>query len=98
MSVPLLTGMCIPAQLVLPDGSRTLCKQGDVVVQRGTDHQWVNASDTEWARKSRSSPCHPSSRVESKADDGKHTGMVYVLLPAKPVVIKGEELPAKSIH
>lgn len=39
-------------QLVLPDGSRTLCKQGDVVVQRGTDHQWVNASETEWARTS----------------------------------------------
>ncbi|GAA5984611.1 hypothetical protein JCM10908_003423 [Rhodotorula pacifica] len=61
-------------ELVLPDGSRTSCKQGDVVVQRGTDHQWVNASETEWAR------------------------MVYVLLPAKPVVIKGDELPAKSIH
>lgn len=25
-------------------------------------------------------------------------GMVYVLLPAKPVVIDGKELPAKSIH
>ncbi|BGP57096.1 hypothetical protein JCM8202_000538 [Rhodotorula sphaerocarpa] len=61
-------------ELVLPDGSRTLCKQGDVVVQRGTDHQWVNASETEWAR------------------------MVYVLLPAKPIVIDGKELAAKSIH
>lgn len=33
-------------------------------------------------------------------DTDKHVraGMVYVLLPAKPVVIDGKELPAKSIH
>jgi len=24
--------------------------------------------------------------------------MVYVLLPSKPIVINGKELPAKSIH
>ncbi|GAA5984496.1 hypothetical protein JCM10908_003374 [Rhodotorula pacifica] len=61
-------------ELVLPDESRTVCKQGDIIVQRGTDHQWVNPSETEWAR------------------------MVYVLLPSKPVIIKGEELGPKSIY
>jgi quercetin dioxygenase-like cupin family protein len=35
--------------LVLDDGSETLLHAGDVVVQRGTDHAWVNATD-QWAR------------------------------------------------
>ncbi|KPV74776.1 uncharacterized protein RHOBADRAFT_44295 [Rhodotorula graminis WP1] len=61
-------------ELSLPDGSRTPVKPGDLVVQRGTDHAWVNASETEWAR------------------------MVYVLLPSKPIVVDGNELPPKSIH
>ncbi|GAA6018954.1 hypothetical protein JCM10207_009212 [Rhodosporidiobolus poonsookiae] len=61
-------------ELSLPDGTKTLVKPGDVVVQRGTDHAWINPSKTEWAR------------------------MVYVLLPSKPIVIDGKELPAKSIH
>ncbi|GAA6008878.1 cupin domain-containing protein [Rhodotorula paludigena] len=61
-------------ELSLPDGSKTLVKPGDVVVQRGTDHAWINPSETEWAR------------------------MVYVLLPSKPIVVDGKELPAKSIH
>ncbi|GAA5854276.1 hypothetical protein JCM9279_005105 [Rhodotorula babjevae] len=61
-------------ELLLPDGSKTLVKPGDIVVQRGTDHAWVNPSETEWAR------------------------MVYVLLPSKPVVVDGKELPPKSIH
>lgn len=42
-----------------------------MVVQRGTDHQWVNASETEWARESFPVYILWSSRVlESKADDG----------------------------
>ena len=31
--------------LVLDDGSETALARGDVVIQRGTDHAWVNASD-----------------------------------------------------
>ena len=31
--------------LVLDDGSETALHAGDVVVQRGTDHAWVNATD-----------------------------------------------------
>lgn len=34
----------------LDDGSKTLLKRGDVVVQRGTMHAWSNPSQTEWAR------------------------------------------------
>ncbi|GAA5875145.1 hypothetical protein JCM8547_005536 [Rhodosporidiobolus lusitaniae] len=37
-------------ELSLPDGSKTVVKPGDVVVQRGTDHAWINNSKTEWAR------------------------------------------------
>jgi hypothetical protein len=49
--LPLLT-LLLAGQLSLPDGSRTPVKPGDVVVQRGTDHAWINASETEWARES----------------------------------------------
>jgi naringenin degradation protein FdeH len=31
--------------LVLDDGSETRLRTGDVVIQRGTDHAWVNAAD-----------------------------------------------------
>lgn len=34
----------------LDDGSETPMKRGDVAVQRATQHQWDNASQTEWAR------------------------------------------------
>ncbi|KDE07387.1 hypothetical protein MVLG_02427 [Microbotryum lychnidis-dioicae p1A1 Lamole] len=37
-------------EMHLPDGSVTTVNPGDVVVQRGTNHQWVNPSKTEWAR------------------------------------------------
>ena len=33
------------AVLVLPGSERTL-RQGDIVIQRGTDHRWENRSDT----------------------------------------------------
>ena len=32
-------------QLILDDGSETALHAGDIVIQRGTDHTWVNASD-----------------------------------------------------
>lgn len=35
---------------VLDSGETTSLNPGDVVVQRGTMHQWVNTSETEWAR------------------------------------------------
>jgi len=35
---------------VLDSGETTALKPGDVVVQRGTMHQWENRSETEWAR------------------------------------------------
>ena len=34
----------------LDDGSETPMKRGDVAVQRATQHQWDNLSQTEWAR------------------------------------------------
>ena len=45
-------GVVIEGEVVmeLDDGSKTLLKQGDVVVQRGTMHGWQNASETDWAR------------------------------------------------
>lgn len=36
--------------LGLDDGSTTRMTRGDVAVQRSTQHQWNNASKTEWAR------------------------------------------------
>jgi quercetin dioxygenase-like cupin family protein len=37
-------------ELVLDSGEVRLMKQGDVAVQRGTNHAWRNASATNWAR------------------------------------------------
>ncbi|AEO63947.1 uncharacterized protein THITE_2141932 [Thermothielavioides terrestris NRRL 8126] len=36
--------------MVLDSGERCTLKRGDVAVQRATQHQWVNRSQTEWAR------------------------------------------------
>ncbi|KAK3984971.1 hypothetical protein QBC44DRAFT_335930 [Cladorrhinum sp. PSN332] len=36
--------------MVLDSGERHKMKRGDVAVQRATQHQWVNTSETEWAR------------------------------------------------
>lgn len=36
--------------IVLDSGDIRHLKAGDVVVQRATNHQWVNTSETEWAR------------------------------------------------
>ncbi|KAK4150624.1 hypothetical protein C8A00DRAFT_36759 [Chaetomidium leptoderma] len=36
--------------MVLDGGESVRLKRGDVAVQRGTQHQWVNCSATEWAR------------------------------------------------
>ncbi len=36
--------------MVLDSGERYTMKRGDVAVQRATQHQWVNTSETEWAR------------------------------------------------
>ena len=45
-------GIVIEGRMImeLDDGSKTLMKRGDVAVQRATNHSWLNASDTEWAR------------------------------------------------
>ena len=37
-------------EMVLDSGERRDMKRGDVAVQRATQHQWVNRSETEWAR------------------------------------------------
>ncbi|KAI0130453.1 hypothetical protein BJ170DRAFT_315591 [Xylariales sp. AK1849] len=37
-------------EMVLDSGERHKMKRGDVAVQRATQHQWVNTSQTEWAR------------------------------------------------
>ncbi|KAK4118518.1 hypothetical protein N657DRAFT_628394 [Parathielavia appendiculata] len=36
--------------MVLDSGERVSLKRGDVAVQRGTQHQWINRSQMEWAR------------------------------------------------
>jgi hypothetical protein len=36
--------------MVLDSGEQQKMKRGDVAVQRATMHQWVNTSETEWAR------------------------------------------------
>ncbi|KIW16438.1 hypothetical protein PV08_06490 [Exophiala spinifera] len=35
---------------ILDDGQERTMSRGDVLVQRGTNHGWANASSTEWAR------------------------------------------------
>ncbi|PIG84797.1 cupin domain protein [Aspergillus arachidicola] len=37
-------------ELVLDSGATRLLKRGDIAVQRGTNHAWRNASETNWAR------------------------------------------------
>lgn len=37
-------------ELMLGSGEKRLLRRGDIVVQRGTNHAWRNASQTEWAR------------------------------------------------
>ncbi|KAF2798426.1 cupin domain-containing protein [Melanomma pulvis-pyrius CBS 109.77] len=37
-------------ELILDSGEKRLLKQGDIAIQRGTNHAWKNPNDTEWAR------------------------------------------------
>ncbi|KAL6707687.1 hypothetical protein ACN47E_003808 [Coniothyrium glycines] len=37
-------------ELLLDSGEKRIMKRGDVAIQRGTMHQWINHSATEWAR------------------------------------------------
>lgn len=37
-------------ELLLDSGEKRLMKRGDVAIQRGTMHQWINRSETEWTR------------------------------------------------
>ncbi|KAI8935404.1 hypothetical protein NX059_007985 [Plenodomus lindquistii] len=37
-------------ELLLDSGEKRLMKRGDVAIQRGTMHQWINPSETEWTR------------------------------------------------
>jgi len=37
-------------ELLLDSGEKRIMKRGDVAVQRGTMHQWINSSKTEWTR------------------------------------------------
>ncbi len=57
--------------LVLEDGSETALRAGDVVVQRGTDHVWVNPSDE-------------PARMAFVLVDGRFTDELKGLLPAEP--------------
>ena len=55
--------------LVLDDGSETLLGPGDVVVQRGTDHAWVNQTDGAGADglRARGRPLHRRARPPPSA-------------------------------
>lgn len=57
--------------LVLDDGSETLLHAGDVVVQRGTDHAWLNPGDS-------------SARMAFVLVDGTFTDELKELLPDEP--------------
>ena len=37
-------------ELLLDSGEKRIMKRGDVAIQRGTMHQWINNSKTEWGR------------------------------------------------
>lgn len=37
-------------ECLLDSGEKRLMKRGDVCIQRGTMHQWINHSETEWTR------------------------------------------------
>jgi quercetin dioxygenase-like cupin family protein len=37
-------------ELLLDSGEKRIMKRGDVAIQRGTMHQWINRSTTEWTR------------------------------------------------
>lgn len=37
-------------ELLLDSGEKRTMKRGDVAIQRGTMHQWINQSKTEWTR------------------------------------------------
>ncbi|KAF2178281.1 hypothetical protein K469DRAFT_718379 [Zopfia rhizophila CBS 207.26] len=37
-------------ELLLDSGEKRLMKRGDVAIQRGTMHQWINPSKSEWTR------------------------------------------------
>ncbi|KAJ4305976.1 hypothetical protein N0V88_000766 [Collariella sp. IMI 366227] len=45
--------------MVLDSGETHTLKRGDVAVQRATQHQWVNRSETEWARMMVRVLCYP---------------------------------------
>jgi quercetin dioxygenase-like cupin family protein len=56
--------------LVLDDGSKTALGPGDVVIQRGTDHAWVNEADE-------------PARMAFVLVDGRFTADLQALLPAE---------------
>jgi quercetin dioxygenase-like cupin family protein len=37
-------------ECLLDSGEKRLMKRGDVAIQRGTMHQWINPSESEWCR------------------------------------------------
>ncbi|CBY00339.1 hypothetical protein IAQ61_011271 [Plenodomus lingam] len=37
-------------ELLLDSGEKRLMKRGDVAIQRGTMHQWINHNETDWTR------------------------------------------------
>ena len=37
-------------ELLLDSDEKRVMKRGDVAIQRGTMHQWINQSKTEWTR------------------------------------------------
>jgi naringenin degradation protein FdeH len=59
--------------LVLDDGSETALHAGEVVVQRGTDHAWLNATDE-------------PARMAFVLVDGRFTDELNALLPGDPAL------------
>jgi quercetin dioxygenase-like cupin family protein len=51
-SVTLDIGVCVEGELhlELESGEKRIMKRGDIAIQRGTNHCWINPSKTEFAR------------------------------------------------
>jgi naringenin degradation protein FdeH len=63
--------------LLLDDGSETRLRAGDVVIQRGTDHAWVNPTDM-------------PARMAFVLVDGRFTDELLAQLPEEPALFDRE--------
>lgn len=61
----------------------------DFIVQRGTVHAWHNRTD-EWCRESSASIVFVPRREEAHPPSSTPTGILFVVLPAKEILVDGK--------